>query len=190
MAIYIPARSDDGGWDSDYDSTQAHFRKWSETAHQMLYCMLLDQKFEYAEDHMDHMRATLGVIALSELYGLREAIATRVEADILAWDDYPKDMSDNSGFYMRFFQLLRSKTLFTRSLGHLLARQCTHSYYHGCRNGIVMRTDLIHTTHRDLKLFVLEKRDVILPIAANLLTELQELTLYSEKHISRKGELF
>lgn len=154
-----------------------------------MFCILLDQKFVYAEDYDGRMHAIADVIALSELYGIREANGTRIDIDVLAWDGSSKDMSDNSAFYMGLSQLLRSNTLFSRSLGYLLAHQCTHSYSHDCYEGIILETDLLHTTHRDLKLLVLEKRDDILPIVTGVLTKLQELTLYPEKHINRKGEL-
>jgi hypothetical protein len=75
MAIYIPLRRNR----RFSVHNEAVFRGCSKVAHQMLFCMLLGKEFEYAEDLDERARAIADVVALSEFYGVREAVAGLLE---------------------------------------------------------------------------------------------------------------
>lgn len=175
MAVYIPRRRD------AYDPPTAEsFWKCAKDAHQMLFCMLFDASFQYTDDINEKMQTIADVVALSEFYGMREVIATRLAKDIsfLLSEDASTDIADNPEFYMGLAQLLHSEDLFNQSLGHLIASHCFHHNDICQKHTPFFERDLMYMEPRDLKILILEKRDNILAIAVKLLTELQARVLY------------
>ncbi|KAF2433639.1 hypothetical protein EJ08DRAFT_694524 [Tothia fuscella] len=101
-------------------------------AHQVLFSLLYNRPFQYAEDGDDRMIVVADAILLAEFYGLLRLIALRVNKDFLAWAGLWDDIA-NPQFYLGLALYLKSEELYGEALRHIVAKYCFHTGHYTLR---------------------------------------------------------
>lgn len=98
LAPPIPPRHRDFPQDNGLEGSDFH--NHVKLVHQVLFCFLLGQRVEYAEEPHRRMNLIADVVAYAEFYGIRQCIAGRVEKDMLEWNGLRQDVGKQAYFHM------------------------------------------------------------------------------------------
>lgn len=169
----IPARRKDDFEDWPWEKSFTK-REHAVAAHKVLFSLLVHKPFQFPTNVSRSMSIIADVLIYAELYGLAEQIIHQLR-DVIRWDGMWDDIAKNPEFYLGLSQHFRDAEMFEDAFKHIVAVRCfhMHSPFSSCDQSYLKLGDLKEMTYEELRLSVLDHRAVLMKLACDLATGVQ-----------------